>query len=64
MQQMELSQIRRVGVSRKWEEPKLLTLDLPPEMIEPIQVALEVLGRMESNQRGLERAAGLYTVDD
>lgn len=62
---MELNQIRRVGVSRKGAEPRPLTLDLPSEMIELIQAMLEVLGKMESGQRGLERAAaGLDAVGE
>ena len=61
---MELNQIRRVGVSRKGAELRLLTLDLLHEMIELIQEVLEVLGKMESNRRGLERAAGLDTDGD
>ena len=61
---MELNQIHRVGASRKRAEQRLLTLDLLPEMIELIQEVLEVLGKMESNQRGLERAAGLDAVGD
>lgn len=61
MQQTELNQIRRVGVSRKWAGPRPLTLDLLlPEMIEPIQQeVLAVLGKMESNRTDLEREAGL-----
>ena len=64
MQQMELNQIRRVGVSRKWAGPRPLTLDLLlSEMIEPIQQEmLAVLGKMASNRRDLERGAGLDDV--
>lgn len=49
MQQMELNQIHQLGVTQKEVQPRLLTLDL----IELIQEVLEVLGKMESNQRGL-----------
>ena len=46
---MELNQIHQLGVTQKEVQPRLLTLDL----IELIQEVLEVLGKMESNQRGL-----------